>query len=80
MYNKDNNITVGYRRKRRIKTMLFQFYQGNRDYQYTLELNGELAYLKNIEPDYYYGMIQSMNNKYEFNFMVEIKRILRHQV
>lgn len=77
MYNKDNNLTVGYRRKRRIKTMLFQFYQGQRDYQYAVELNGELAYLKNIEPEYYRGMIQSMCNKYQFNFMAEINRAIR---
>jgi hypothetical protein len=80
MYNKDDNITIGYRRKRRIKTMLFQFFQGHRDYEYVLELNGELAYLKNIEPDYYYGLMQSMNQKYDFHFMQEIKKILRHQV
>lgn len=79
MYNKDNKLTVGYRRKRRIKTMLFQFYQGNRDYNYALELNGELAYLKNIEPEYYVGMIISMKNKYDFNFIAEIRRIIKER-
>lgn len=79
MYNKDNNLTIGYKRKRRIKTMLYQFYLGNRDYHYTLELNGELAYLKNIEPEYYQGMLDSMNRKYTFNFLNEIKAVLKHQ-
>ena len=79
MYNKDNNLTVGYRRKRRIKTMLFQFYQGERSWDYAVELNGELAYLKNIEPDYFNHMITAMNNKYNFNFMYEINRALKQR-
>lgn len=79
MYNKDNNLTVGYRRKRRIKTMLFQFYQGERTWAYAVELNGELAYLKNIEPDYFNHMITAMNNKYNFNFMYEINRALKQR-
>ncbi|WP_242475651.1 reverse transcriptase domain-containing protein [Bacillus cereus group sp. N6] len=68
MYNKDHNLTVGHKRKRRIKTMLFQFYRGQRDRGYALELNGELAYLKNIEPDYHDYLIGFMNSKYRFNF------------
>jgi len=78
MYNKDNKLTIGYRRKRRIKTMLFQFYMGQRDYEYVLELNGELAYLKNIEPDYYTGLINSMTNKYQYDFIQNIKIILKN--
>ncbi|MES9681639.1 reverse transcriptase domain-containing protein [Gottfriedia acidiceleris] len=68
MYNKDHNLTVGHKRKRRIKTMLFQFYQGQRDRDYALELNGELAYLKNIEPEYCDYLLNFMGNKYRFNF------------
>lgn len=79
MYNKDNKLTVGYRRKRRLKTMLYQFYLGNRDYQYTVELNGELAYLHNIEPAYCYGMLQQMKDKYTFDFQREITKVLRHE-
>lgn len=69
MYNKDNKLTVGYKRKRRIKTMLFQFYLGRIEREFVYQLNGELAYLKNIEPEYYYYFMQSLSNKYNYNFI-----------
>lgn len=77
MYNKDNNLTVGYRRKRRIKTMLFQWYQGNQELDYAYELQGELSYLHNIEPEYCKGMLEQMNNKYGYNFLQEIRRVIK---
>lgn len=77
MYNKDNNLTVGHKRKRRIKTMMFQFYQGNQDKQYALELNGELAYLQNIEPEYYNYLMNFMNQKYRYDFKGAIKRAIK---
>jgi len=72
MYNKDNKLTVGYRRKKKIKTMLFQFYlcynEGTRDKEYAQTILGELAYINNIEPEYTQALIQWMNNKYNTNF------------
>lgn len=73
MYNKDDKLTVGHKRKRRIKTMLFQFYQGQRDKSYAMELNGELAYLQNIEPEYVDYLITFMNRKYRYDFRAAIK-------
>lgn len=80
MYNKDNNLTVGHKRKKKIKSLLFEFYEGNRDYDYTLYLNGQLAYLKNIEPDYYEGLMKHLKEKYNFNFELEIKAILKSAI
>lgn len=77
MYNKDHKLTVGHKRKRRIKTMLFQFYQGHRDREYALELNGELAYLKNIEPEYFEQLITFMDRKYRYNFKKAINRAIK---
>ncbi|MEX3713475.1 reverse transcriptase domain-containing protein [Cytobacillus horneckiae] len=77
MYNKEHNLTVGHKRKRRIKTMLFQFYQGHRDREYALELNGELAYLKNIEPEYHDHLINFMSRKYRLNFRKAINHVIK---
>lgn len=77
MYNKEHNLTIGHKRKRRIKTMLFQFYQGHQDKQYAMELNGELAYLRNIEPEYYDQLMSFMNKKYKYNFKKAISRVLK---
>jgi hypothetical protein len=79
MYNKDSKLTVGHKRKRRIKTMLFQFYRGQRDKEYAQELNGELAYLKNIEPEYFQTLIEFMDRKYRFNFMSTINLAIKQR-
>lgn len=72
MYNKEHKLTVGYRRKKKIKTMLFQFHlcynKGERDKEYAQAVLGELAYMHNIEPDYTQNLIKWMNEKYNTDF------------
>lgn len=66
MYNKDNNLTVGHKRKRMLKAMVHRFATTD---TFTLEecyaLQGELAYLKAIEPEYYTLFINFINKKYD---------------
>lgn len=81
MYNKENNLTVGYKRKKKIKTMLFQFHlcynNGTRDKEYAQVLLGELAYLNNIEPLYTKELIAFMNRKYSTDFYDILHRTVK---
>lgn len=81
MYNKDRELTVGYRRKKKIKTLLFQFYKcyndNTIDKEFTRSLQGELAYMKNIEADYHNSLLKFMNKKYNFDFRKRITEVLK---
>lgn len=81
MYNKDNKLTVGYRRKKKIKTMLFQFQvcynNGDRDKEYAQAILGELAYINNIEPEYTQELIRWMNEKYSTDFYTILHKTVK---
>lgn len=81
MYNKENNLTVGYKRKKKIKTMLFQFIMcynnGTRDKEYAQAILGELAYLHNIEPDYTTQLVSFINNKYNTDSYNILRKTLK---
>ncbi|NCC99836.1 MAG: RNA-directed DNA polymerase [Bacteroidia bacterium] len=81
MYNKDNKLTVGYRRKKKIKTMLFQFYscynEGTRDKEYAQAILGELAYLHNIEPEYTRELVRFMDDKYSTDFYTILHKTVK---
>lgn len=59
MYNKDLNITVGYKNKKHIKNMIHNYYKTNEP---TTKLNPELIgllnYYKFIEPEYFNNLIK----------------------
>ncbi len=79
MYNKDNNLTVGHKRKHRLKTMLFKFYtEAEHEVAFLQELQGELAYMRNIEPDYYNHLDTWVKSKYNnTNGLTAIKMALK---
>ena len=66
MYNKDNNLTVGYKRKKRLKVILYQYImcESRWDLDELRWLLGQLSWLKNVEPEYYTGLIDYFKNKY----------------
>lgn len=81
MLNKDNNITVGHRKKKLLNAMLNNFMQYfPTDLRWNIEdtqhLIGQLSYLKHIEPGYYTYIINKYNYKYNFKFSDAIKIIL----
>ena len=69
MCNKDNNITIGYRKKQHLKTIINN-YMKDRDIDliWGLEdlywLQGQLSWLHNVEPEYYAGFKRYLNDKY----------------
>ena len=69
MYNQDQKITVGNKRKRILHSLLNNFvvdYNSNNlwSVQETQELIGKLGYLKNVEPTYYQQMFDKYQRKY----------------
>lgn len=80
MYNNNGDITVGYKRKRRVKSMLFNFFKDNtQGIQWsrldTQVLLGEVAYINNIEGE---GKLNLANleSKYQVTLMQLAKPIL----
>ena len=81
MVNKDNNITVGYRTKKRYKAMLNNMLtleasgQGlTKDMVY--QLQGLTSYYKNIEPEYFNKIIRQYEQLYNINLKDIYKRYL----
>ena len=67
--NKDNNITIGHKKKMELKAKLnnFIFDFTNRNFWSIIEtqvLQGELNYFKQIEPEYANFVIQRLENKH----------------
>lgn len=63
MLNKDNNITVGHEFKKRIKTLIYKTVNGDIPAG-DAHIMGLVAYMKQIEPAYYYSLNQYCINKY----------------
>ena len=80
MYNKDNKITVGYKRKNHIKVSVHNFMTNREnwsvdDVQYLL---GQLSWLHNVEPDYYESLMTYFRNKYHKDIKQELIYILKN--
>lgn len=73
MLNKDNEITVGYRRKRNFKTAAFNYLMDRKNgTKWSLEdiqhLQGETSYLKMVEPGTIKDLIKKLNEKLKTDF------------
>lgn len=82
MLNKDGSITVGRKRKERLKAMLYNYLRDHNsgvawDKHDVQVMAGELAYIKMVEPEYVGGFITWFNNKYNTNIMYIIREDLR---
>lgn len=82
MFNKDNQITIGRKRKERFKVMLFTFCKdltdGNTwDKLSTQQLMGNIAYYKKIEPQYIEELITKYAQKFGIDFYDEMRIILQ---
>ena len=78
MLNKDNNITLGYKEKQRLRAMVNSLLKDyTNDIKWSAEdrhhAQGKLAYLRYIEPEYHDGMTA----KYEQKYGVSIKDALK---
>ena len=81
MLNKDNNITIGYKRKERLRATLFSFFK---DFQagniwspeQVQVFLGNLAYFKKVEPEYIENLIKKYSKKFNRNFYELTNQIL----
>lgn len=79
MLNKDNEITVGHRRKKQMNAMICNFIldsingKDNYDKHDVEEIMGNISYLRSIEPDYTEKMINKYNSKYNTSVMGLLK-------
>lgn len=84
MLNKDNQITIGHRKKERLKATVHNFLAdftsgtvwSKLDVQVML---GNLSYCRNIEPEYVQQLVQKYSEKFHCNFEQETKRIIKTQ-
>ncbi len=74
MYNKDQNITIGQKKKKELHSLVNAFMkdfttvistESEWSKQSTQELIGKLGYLKNVEPDYYQTIITKYSRMYD---------------
>jgi len=81
MLNKDNNITIGFQKKKTLNAILNNFlkdYSSNIlwSVEDTQVIQGKLSFLKQIEPDYFEYIVNKYNTKYNTNYRQAIKTIL----
>ncbi len=79
MLNKDNKLTVGHKRKRYIKDNVYYFikFKETWDKEQCRWLLGNLAWLQNVEPDYYNGLLNYYYNKFNINVVKELQKIIK---
>ena len=72
MLNKDNNITVGWKKKERFRAAITSFALDTKNHKYwdlgdVQHLRGLLSYYKMIEPEYFNKVIRNCNKKWNVN-------------
>lgn len=82
MLNKDNEITLGHKKKKILNAMLNNFLRDFRNnikwsQQNVYTLQGQLSYLSHIEPDYYTHIINKYENKYKLKYKKAISISLK---
>ena len=82
MLNSDNDITIGYKRKRELKAMLHNFVTDCQtnvvwDIHDVQVMSGLISYYKMVEPQYIKEFIPWFNRKHGVNVMLMIKRMLK---
>ena len=81
MLNKDNNITIGFQKKKTLNAMLNNFlkdFSSNTlwSVEDTQILQGKLSFLQQIEPEYFVYIVNKYNNKYNTNYRLALSTIL----
>lgn len=81
MLNKDNQITIGYKKKHRLRAMLFNYIADRKNgVMWNIEdiytMRGQLSYYTMVEPEYVKQTIEYANKKYGTDVMYCIKEDL----
>lgn len=81
MLNKDNQITIGYKKKHRLRAMLYNYIVDRKNgVMWSIEdiytMRGQLSYYTMVEPEYVKQTIEYANKKYGTDVMCCIKEDL----
>jgi RNA-directed DNA polymerase len=81
MYNKDQQITVGTKRKKELHSLVNSFIVDDINGEpwsstEVSELIGKLGYLKNVEPDYYQTLVGKYERKYNIDLPARFRTAL----
>lgn len=80
MYNKDNQLTVGTKRKKQLKQSIYNFI--NNSESFSIEdvqvLLGQLSWLRNVEPEYFEGLMQYYLHKIDIDIWNTLITIIRN--
>lgn len=81
MTNKDNHMTVGYKKKEIMRARLTEFCKEKDSWnnQQAQELLGNLTYLSSIEPEYFQNLLTKYGNKFNVDIHSELIRIIKTQ-
>jgi hypothetical protein len=84
MLNKDHNITIGYKKKERLRATLHNFIANTQptsdviwSYQECTELLGLIQYFHTIEPEYIEALLTKYNQKYNIDIRSQIISIIK---
>ena len=82
MCNRNNQTTIGYRKKNVIKVMAHNYYADKQnDIAWSVEdlqhFQGILAWLEHVEPEYYQGFTSYLQQKYNYDLKESILQDLR---
>ena len=82
MCNRNNQTTIGYRKKNVIKVMAHNYYSDKQnDIAWSVEdlqhFQGILAWLEHVEPEYYQGFTSYLQQKYNYDLKESILQDLR---
>lgn len=79
MINKDNKITVGTKRKERLRAMITDFAHNTENWTTTeaQELLGLIQYYSSIEPAYFQNLLTKYGNKYRVNIRTALINKIR---
>ena len=74
MFNINNNLTIGYRRKHKLKSVIHNYLCSLE--AWSLEdlrwLLGQLSWLRNVEPDYFEGLMKYYQDKTHINIWNQV--------
>lgn len=82
MCNSNNETTVGYKRKRLIKSMIHNYMKDRSSTNIPLEelyyIQGQLSWLNNVEPNYFKGIREYFKEKYHDDVIDCIRYDIKH--
>ena len=69
MYNKDNELTIGHKKKRQIKDNIYYFikFKDNFVLEQCQWLQGNISWLRSVEPEYTEGLLKYYKDKFDFD-------------